>query len=42
MTHATFSLLPVQAVQAALDAIGDTIAILGPDGQIVAVNDASP
>lgn len=40
MTHATFSLLPVQAVQAALDAIGDTIAILGPDGQIVAVNDA--
>ena len=41
MRHAaTSSLLPTQAVQAALDAIGDTIAIVGPDGQIVAVNDA--
>ena len=33
-------LLPVDAVQAALNAIEGTLAIVDPDGQIVAVNDA--
>lgn len=37
---ATSILLPVHAVQAALDAIEDTVAIVGPDGGIVAVNEA--